>query len=143
MLALKVWITNQLIFVRTIENMDKICIRVCFSFFFIFNAKSQKVSDWFESYVINSGICRKLIAVQLIRVDLHTPKMLIMQFHTSSVWKNARHTTFIQFLKMVEKRKKTFFCGCLILLKQSSDKKMSFCFLKKMHIKQFPYMEIV
>ena len=36
------------------------------------------------------------------RVDLHTPKMLIIQFHTSSVWKNTCHTTFIQFLKMVE-----------------------------------------
>ena len=36
------------------------------------------------------------------RVDLHTPKMLIIQFHTSSVWKNACHTIFIQFLKMVE-----------------------------------------
>ena len=80
--------------------------------FFLFstqNQKSQKVSDWFESYVINSGICRKLIAVQVTRVDLHTPKMLIIQFHTSSVWKIARHTIFIQFLKMVEKRKKTFF----------------------------------
>ena len=40
------------------------------------------------------------------RVDLHTPKMLIIQFHTSSVWKNACHTIFIQFLKMVEKRYK-------------------------------------
>ena len=36
------------------------------------------------------------------RVDLHTPKMLIIQFHTSSVWENACHTIFIQFLKMVE-----------------------------------------
>ena len=36
------------------------------------------------------------------RVDLHTPKMLIIQFRTSSVWENACHTIFIQFLKMVE-----------------------------------------
>ena len=36
------------------------------------------------------------------RVDLHTTKMVIIQFHTSSVWKNACHTIFIQFLKMVE-----------------------------------------
>ena len=39
---------------------------------------------------------------QVFRVDLHTPKMLIIQFHTSSVWENACHTIFIQFLKMVE-----------------------------------------
>ena len=38
----------------------------------------------------------------LSRVDLHTPKMLIIQFHTSSVWENACHTIFIQFLKTVE-----------------------------------------
>ena len=44
------------------------------------------------------GERRKLIS----RVDLHTPKMLIIQFHTSSVWENACHTIFIQFLKMVE-----------------------------------------
>ena len=42
------------------------------------------------------------IAVKGSRVDPHTPKMLIIQFHTSSVWKNACHTIFIQFLKMVE-----------------------------------------
>ena len=42
------------------------------------------------------------------RVDLHTPKMLIIQFHTSSVWENACHTIFIQFLKMVENWYKLF-----------------------------------
>ena len=46
------------------------------------------------------------------RVDLHTPKLVIIQFHTSSVWKNACHTIFIQFRKI-----------CLILIKQSGDKK--------------------
>ena len=34
------------------------------------------------------------------RVDLHTPKMVIIQFHASSVWKNACHTVFIQFLNV-------------------------------------------
>ena len=41
-------------------------------------------------------------SLQSTRVDLHTPKIVIIQFHTSSVWKNACHTIFIQFLKMVE-----------------------------------------
>ena len=38
----------------------------------------------------------------ITRVDLHTPKMVIIQFHTSSVWKNVCHTIFIQFLKTVK-----------------------------------------
>ena len=42
-------------------------------------------------------------ALQITRVDLHTPKMLIIRFHTSSVWENACHTIFIQFSKMSEK----------------------------------------
>ena len=32
-------------------------------------------------------------------VDLHRPKMLIIQFHTLSLWKNAGHTNFIHFCK--------------------------------------------
>ena len=36
----------------------------------------------------------------LPRVDLHRPKMLIIQFHTLSLWKNASHTSFIHFCKM-------------------------------------------
>ena len=48
------------------------------------------------------------------RLDLHkpkmlvlqfpTPKMLILQFHTSNVWENASHTIFLQFQKIIEKR---------------------------------------
>ena len=38
------------------------------------------------------------------RVDLHTPKMVIIQFHTSSVWKNACHKIFIHFRKKVRKK---------------------------------------
>ena len=34
------------------------------------------------------------------RVDLHRPKMLIIQFHTLSLWKNASHTNFTHFCKM-------------------------------------------
>ena len=34
------------------------------------------------------------------RVDLHRPKMLIIQFHTLSLWKNASHTNFIHLCKM-------------------------------------------
>ena len=49
-------------------------------------------------------IIRLEIAKKVAMVDLRTPKLLIIQFHTSSVWKNACHTIFMQFLKMVEKR---------------------------------------
>ena len=35
------------------------------------------------------------------RVDLHRPKMLIIQFHKLSLWKNTNHTIFIHFAKMV------------------------------------------
>ena len=63
------------------------------------------------------------------RVDLHTPKMLIIQFHTSSVWENACHTIFIQFLKIVENWYKL--CGCLILITQSDDEKLRFSFFEK------------
>ena len=38
-----------------------------------------------------------IISIPSTRVGLHTPKMLIIQFHTSS------HTIFIQFLKLVDK----------------------------------------
>ena len=53
-----------------------------------------------ESY--KKEVTHLLLGFTLARVDLHTPKMLIIQFHTSSVWENACHTIFIQFLKMVE-----------------------------------------
>ena len=48
------------------------------------------------------------------RVDLHKPKMLIwlfptpkkfiIQLPTSNIWKNSKHTIFIQFQKTIEKR---------------------------------------
>ena len=47
-------------------------------------------------------LIKRTSVLQISRVDLHTPKKLIIQFHTSSVWENACHTIFIQFLKMVE-----------------------------------------
>ena len=40
------------------------------------------------------------------------------------------------------KKIQTFFCGCLILMKQSGKKNRGFRFLKKMLIIQFPYMKI-
>ena len=39
------------------------------------------------------------------RVDLHSPKMLIIQFHTSSAWENACHIIFVQFQKKEKKVK--------------------------------------
>ena len=39
------------------------------------------------------------------RVDFHTSKILIIQFHPTSVWKNALHAIFVQFRKIVEKKK--------------------------------------
>ena len=48
------------------------------------------------------------------RIDIHKPKMLILNFPTpkkliiqlpaSNVWKNANHTIFIQFQKTIEKK---------------------------------------
>ena len=40
------------------------------------------------------------ITTEAARVDLHRPKILIIQFHTLSLWKNAGHTNFIHFCKM-------------------------------------------
>ena len=77
------------------------------------------------------SITLKFLGLSNSRVDLHPPKMLIVQFHTSSVWENACHTIFIQFLKMVENWYKFFFWGCLILIKQSGDKKLRFSFFEK------------
>ena len=42
----------------------------------------------------------------ILRIDLHTTKKLIIQFHTSSAWKNACHSIFIEFREMVAKRYK-------------------------------------
>ena len=58
---------------------------------------------------------------QVSRVELHTPKKLIIQFHTSSVWETACHTIFLQIRKMGEKRYKLI-TAVLILIKQSGDK---------------------
>ena len=38
--------------------------------------------------------------LRVTRVDLHRPKMLIIQFHTLGLWKNAVLTNFIHFCKM-------------------------------------------
>ena len=48
------------------------------------------------------GVCPRLNVppVTETRVDLHRPKMLVIQFHTLSLWKNASHTNFINFCKM-------------------------------------------
>ena len=46
--------------------------------------------------------CKRIL--QQVRIDLHTPKLVIIQFHTSNVWKNVSHTIFIQFLKTVGKK---------------------------------------
>ena len=54
----------------------------------------------FHKFITENSKCKRFPITT--RVDLHTPKMLIIQFHTSSVWENACHTIFIQFLKMVE-----------------------------------------
>ena len=40
----------------------------------------------------------------MLVLQFPTPKMLILQFHTSNVWKNANHTIFLQFRKIIEKR---------------------------------------
>ena len=70
--------------------------------------KGAKISNNLSFFAI-AGFCDTLSLFgrqqcQLTRVNLHTPKILIIQFHTSSLWKNACHKIFIHFLKMVEKR---------------------------------------
>ena len=37
------------------------------------------------------------------RVDIHKPKLLILQFHTPNVRKNASHAIFIQFQNIIKK----------------------------------------
>ena len=41
---------------------------------------------------------------KMLILQFHTPKMLIIQFHASNVWKKANHTIFKQFQKFIEKR---------------------------------------
>ena len=58
-----------------------------------------------ESFNMNANLARTLHKkhekfIPGSRVDLHRPKMLIIQFHTLSLWKNASHTNFIHFCKM-------------------------------------------
>ena len=58
------------------------------------------------------------------RVDLHRPKMLIIQFHKLSLWKNTNHTIFIHFAKMVSSNfRRTFLLfwhkfWCIVLNKK-------------------------
>ena len=56
------------------------------------------------------------------RIDLPTPKTLIIQFHTSSVWKHACHTICIQFLKTIEKKLNDF-CVFFRTVEQTGDTK--------------------
>ena len=46
------------------------------------------------------------IAKLVGRVDLHIPKILIIQLYIPSVRKNVCHIIFINFRKMIEKRYK-------------------------------------
>ena len=54
----------------------------------------------FESGCSNSSLDVFYAFFHWTRVDLNKPKMLIIQFHTLSLWKNASHTNFIHFCKM-------------------------------------------
>ena len=56
-----------------------------------------------EFYALCGFFNQSIFGIQngkFTRVDLHRPKMLIIQFHTLSLWKNASHTNFIHFCKM-------------------------------------------
>ena len=37
-------------------------------------------------------------------LQFQTPKMLVIQFHISNIWKNANHTIFIQNFKKLSKK---------------------------------------
>ena len=77
------------------------------------------------------------------RVYLHRPKMLIIQFHTLSLWKNASHTNFIHFCKMSLIEFQRYFIVVLVMKLLSLHKKKEKKGMKKMLTIQFPYMEIV
>ena len=70
--------------------------------------------------------------------------MLIIQFHTLSLWKNASHTNFIHFCKMSLIEFQRYFIVVLVSkLVSLHKKKEKKWYEKKMLIIQFPYMEIV
>ena len=78
------------------------------------------------------------------RVDLHRPKMLIIQFHTLTLWKNTSHTNFIHFCKMSLIEFQRYFIVVLVSkLVSLHKKKKKKWHEKKMLITQFPYMEMV
>ena len=69
--------------------------------------------------------------------------MLIIQFHTLSLWKNASHTNFILFCKLSLIEFQRYFIVVLVSKLVSLHKKRKKNGMKKMLTKQFPYMEIV
>ena len=123
-------------------------IRMCFS-----NRLGQKKSgflslllvsrepDFLKVFNINLQLHYFLLLTS--RVDLHRPKMLIIQFHTLSLWKNASHTNFIYFCKMSLIEFQSNFIVVLVSKLVSLHKKRKKNHMKKMLIIQFPYMEIV
>ena len=78
----------------------------------------------------------------LSRVDLHRPKLLTIQFHTLSQWKNASHTIFIHFCKMSLIEFQRYFIVVLVSKLVSFYKEKEKNGMKKMLTMQFPYMEI-
>ena len=39
---------------------------------------------------------------KMLILQFHTPKIIILQFHTSNVWKNANQTTSYNFKKSLK-----------------------------------------
>ena len=64
---------------------------------------------WEVRYLNSTFETRSRLRFPWPRVDLHTPKMLIIQFHTSSVWENAYHRDFIQLSVRMALYVKKFF----------------------------------
>ena len=71
--------------------------------------KSASILLFFEVFLITrlwaiSGTRHRILprceGSEGSRVDLERPKMLNIQFHTLSLWKNASHTNFRHFCKM-------------------------------------------
>ena len=79
-------ISSQLLFNFEIHLQEKSYNRVLFS---INNFSYKPYLRFRLAFLLNP------------RVDLHTPKIVIIQFHTSSVWKTACHTIFIQIQKII------------------------------------------
>ena len=96
-------------------------------------------------FINSDADTRKIVhsSQPIARVELHRPKMLFIQFHTLSLWKNASHTNFIHFCKMSLIEFQKYFMVVLVSKLVYLHEKKEKNGMKKTLVIQFPYMEIV